>query len=326
MRFFVAGVTVNLKLDEKIRAFGGRRLFTFFHHHDDGMGTEELRWWNTHAVEGTYPSKMHVLDSGAYSAWIKNRSIDMDAYVSFIESCHPDLFGVVANIDVIPGAWGHVPTQSEIDKSAAAGWENYHALQRRLAPRGIKPMHIFHQGENFKWLTRLMDEMEYFGISPGNDRRTSQKQAWLDECMRYLTDKTGKPIRKFHGFGVAAFSLVTRYPWYSVDATTWRQLAMYGMVLYPSPHRMRDLTRIAVSVKSPQRHETNSRHVNQLNTKERALFAAHVGKYGFTIEQLSESLADRDMCNLSIFLDWFKAWTPPRFDHGVVQPMFDLGL
>jgi|SRR5262252_6628889 len=39
--------------------------------------------------------------------------------------------------------------------------------------------------------------------------------------MKYVTDDKGWPLRKLHGFGVGALELIQRYPWYSVDSTSW---------------------------------------------------------------------------------------------------------
>lgn len=44
-------------------------------------------------------------------------------------------------------------------------------------------------------------------------------KAWLDNCFSIITKK--KPLIKIHGFGVNAFWIWERYPFYSVDATSW---------------------------------------------------------------------------------------------------------
>lgn len=42
---------------------------------------------------------------------------------------------------------------------------------------------------------------------------------WLDHIWsNYLTDKSGSPIAKIHGFGMTTLSLLKRYPWHSVDS------------------------------------------------------------------------------------------------------------
>ena len=41
-------------------------------------------------------------------------------------------------------------------------------------------------------------------------------QNWLDYCFSTIRDKV-----KVHGFGINSFYLMQRYPFYSVDATSW---------------------------------------------------------------------------------------------------------
>lgn len=173
-----------------------------------------------------------MLDSGAFSAWSNDKIITLDEYSGFILA-NPGQFDVVVNLDVIPGKWGQVPSQAEIDRSAGLGWENYYELKRRIEPSGAIPIHVYHQGEDIKWLKKIIEECEYFGVSPGNDRTTQQKIKWLDEIMPYLTDDKGWAIRKFHGFGVTSEDLMLRYPWYSVDSTSWVLTGRFGACFIP---------------------------------------------------------------------------------------------
>lgn len=174
-----------------------------------------------------------IMDSGAFSAWSKGEVVDLDKYIEFCLK-HIDRITYVVNLDVIPAKPGQKSiSQEEIERSASLGWRNAQKMLRAGIPKH-KLIHVFHQNENFRWLERMVDEFEYIGLSPANDRTTAEKMVWLDQCMPYVTDETGKPIIKFHGFAVTAWSLMMRYPWFSVDSASWCQQSGRGVIYIPS--------------------------------------------------------------------------------------------
>ena len=175
-----------------------------------------------------------ILDSGAFSAWSKNTEIDLDAYIDYALS-HLDTYDYVVNLDVIPASPGQkkIP-RDEIERSAGQGWANW----EKMVSKGIPPerlIHVFHQNENFSWLQKMVanPDMPYIGLSPANDRSTSEKTKWLDDCMKHVLDKDGFPLVKWHGFAVTSIPLMRRYPWYSVDSSTWCVLAGLGTIMVP---------------------------------------------------------------------------------------------
>lgn len=177
-----------------------------------------------------------MMDCGAFSAWTKGHVVDLDAYIQF---CHDnlDVIDNVVALDVIPGRPGYkdIPFE-EREQAASQGYENYRYMVSKGLPRD-RCIVVFHQGDHFHWLERLRDEkVPYIGLSPANDRTTSEKMAWLDECMYYATDRKGLPLMKWHGFAVTSVPLMKRYPWYSVDSATWVLFAAYGTIIVPKMH------------------------------------------------------------------------------------------
>lgn len=195
-----------------------------------------------------------MLDSGAYTAWSKLQTIDIDAYIAFIKE-HYKWIDSVVNLDVIPGAYGRHPTPEETEVSAREGWKNLLYMESH----GLKPIPVYHQGEDFKWLQKMIDhQCPYIGISPANDRTTKQKRIWLDEVFDQITNKEGKCIVKTHGFGVTSIPLLLRYPWFSADSTTWSKLAAYGSIMVPDynkpyPDNLKAPFLVRVSMRSPDR-------------------------------------------------------------------------
>jgi hypothetical protein len=178
------------------------------------------------------------LDSGAFSVWNKGKTIDLDSYIAFCKKYEKDL-SAIASLDVIPGEPHKRVTIVQANEAAGQGFLNY----EKMLSAGInqeKLIHTYHQGDPDIWLEKLVKEGgPYIGISPANDKTTDQKMKWLDQsCMPLIRDSTGKAKVKFHGFAVTAPNLIFKYPWHSVDSSSWRLCGGgFGIIFVPViPH------------------------------------------------------------------------------------------
>ena len=175
-----------------------------------------------------------MIDSGAFSVWNKGDTIDFDKYMQY---CKDNINNVsyVVNLDVIPGKPGDKNLrlmQSEVEHAASEGYKHYKSMILAGIPQE-KLIHVFHQGESWKWLQQMVDEMDYIGLSPGNDRSREEKIDWLMDCMKYVTDLDGRPTIKFHGFAVTSLKAVRLFPWASIDSSTWGIAAGIGRIMIP---------------------------------------------------------------------------------------------
>ena len=130
-----------------------------------------------------------LIDSGAFSAWNKRVSIDFDKYIEYCKTFIPLVekqgkIVRVVNLDVIPGKKGtsgdlnrSVKREDKeiIENAAKRGYENLLYFKKK----GITPIHVFHQGESFRWLDKMIQETDYIGVSPANDLSMSQKGLWI---------------------------------------------------------------------------------------------------------------------------------------------------
>ena len=176
------------------------------------------------------PAVNLLLDSGAFSAWFHKDSIDLKSYIEFIQRNMP-LIAAYVSLDTIPGKGGVMDrSQSEIEESARASSANHRIMQKE----GLAPIPVFHQGERFYWLEKMIEEGEpYIGVSPYLRSSVSDIIAWMDKCFTLLTDSEGRPVAKTHGFGVTGYRAMIRYPWFSVDSTTWAIAPGYGILKIP---------------------------------------------------------------------------------------------
>jgi hypothetical protein len=192
------------------------------------------------------------LDSGAYSAWSKGEDIKIEDYIEFVRD-HEELIWHYVNLDVIPGKFGHRQTgagsQGEIERSADGSYKN----QQIMRDAGLSPIPVFHQGERMYWLERyLKDGEKYIGLSANKFVRPNEQQRWLDQCFNLLCDKEGRPFVKTHGFALTSFPMMTKYPWYTVDSTTWSLTPGYGQLIIPAyidgkPDYLHPPMRVAIS-------------------------------------------------------------------------------
>lgn len=167
-------------------------------------------------VAGNWIPKRMILDSGAFSVWTKGDKINIDNYINFCKGMREIVPQTTelhyVNLDVLPGRFGEFPTNEQRQSSAEEGWKNMEYMNSK----GLKVIHVFHQHEDFKWLHKLIKKDDYIGISPANDVSMTSKKIWLDQVFSIVQNKI-----KCHGFAVTGKEHLIRYPFYSVDSSSW---------------------------------------------------------------------------------------------------------
>ena len=184
-----------------------------------------------------------MVDSGAFSVWNKGSVIDLDAYIEYAHTAidsmskFPNQKVHIVNLDVIPGVAGQTHSLNKnfskkehsevIEIAAKQGFEN----MKQMISSGIKPIHVFHQGEKWAWLDRMLAHVDYIGISPANDLDTNARNSWMRTVFEYL-EKNNAKVRT-HGFAVTNRETLLHLPWTSCDAASWRLSAGMGNIYYP---------------------------------------------------------------------------------------------
>jgi len=139
------------------------------------------------------------LDSGAFSAKTKGVKIDLDEYCRFIKE-HQQHFAVYANLDVIGDYKGTMKNQ------------------RYMESKGLKPLPCYHYGEPIQVLKDMAAEYKYLaigGLVP-IAKNKAELTRFLDRVFSIVQNKV-----KIHGFGMTGQMILKRYPFYSVDSTSW---------------------------------------------------------------------------------------------------------
>lgn len=142
----------------------------------------------------------------------------MDHYAAFIKENEGSL-DIYANVDAI--------TNPEITWDAQMYLEEKH---------GLKPLPVVHHDTPLKWLERYLERgYDYIALGGvGQDATKSSYRGWADNAFKIICDTPDKtPVCKVHGFAMTSHELMLRWPWYSVDSTSWLKHASYGYVIYP---------------------------------------------------------------------------------------------
>jgi hypothetical protein len=222
------------------------------------------------------------LDSGAFSAYTLGIDLDITAYCDYIKR----------NSDIIRVDEGIVMA-SVLDGigDPQLTYENQMEMERQ----GVRPLPCFHAGEDERYLEWYVKNYDYITLGGMVGSSTKQLMIWLDRMWdKYLTDSSGNPRIKVHGFGITSIPIMERYPWWSCDSSSWIQSAAYGSVIMP------DYGPISVSEKSPSRHDAGQ-HVCNLAPLMQEKVLTTFELQGFNYERLSTVYESRAAYNLWAF-------------------------
>lgn len=102
---------------------------------------------------------------------------------------------------------------------------------------GWRPVPVVHFGTSMKYLERYLErgyKMIGFG---GFARRPDRNKVleWCDDAFSRVCPASNHrmPVTRIHGFAMTSWHLIRRWPWYSVDSTSWLLYGTYGLICVP---------------------------------------------------------------------------------------------
>ena len=236
------------------------------------------------------------IDSGAYSAWSKNKHIDVDDYIKFINE-NTDKFTLFASVDDIPGELKRKPTLWEQRESPAKSWHNYLYMRERVKDKD-KLLPVFHIGEDFRHLQNMLNatfsgqHIPYIGLGGTVGLACTVKEDWYKQCFKII-QQSSNPNVKVHAFGMTNLGILENYPFESADSTTWLMASMNGELCTK-------YGRILVTPRTQYR----SNHYDKASPFIQQYIQEQCIKYGTTIEQCMENQESRILFNINYFKDW----------------------
>lgn len=215
-----------------------------------------------------------MIDSGAFSVWKQGVTIDLNAYIAFcldLLDRHP--YVVCVNLDVI--------------NDGAASYRNWKIMREA----GVPALPVYHPASDEKWLRLYLRETDHVGLGGLVGKPRNRLRPYLDRVWTtYLTtaikgSTTRMPTAKVHGMGLTSFQLMTRYPWHSVDSTSWIRTGMYGNVLQPRRRNgawdySAPPILVAFSDRSPGL-KVRGDHYENMSPTERAVLLRYLDERGF---------------------------------------------
>lgn len=188
---------------------------------------KNILWWVDRKKEG-WQGKL-LIDNGAFTVHRKGGIIDIDKYIEFIND-YGEWIDYFIALDDIPGKWGEQKTIEEVIQSPKKTWDNYLYMYDRVKyPKKLLP--VFHQHETFDNLVRILTsgKPEYICISGNKELTNKQREDWYQECYNLINRYN--PNIKVHCLGSATIENAVKFPFTSMDATTWIMVGANGSIL-----------------------------------------------------------------------------------------------
>lgn len=222
------------------------------------------------------------LDSGAFSAFTKGANIKLEDYARYIHK-NKDIIHLAANLD-------------DLHKREQLTWNN----QKALEALGVKALPVFHTREDPAWLKKYIDAgYDYIALGGMVPESKTWLKGWLDDIWgNYLVDGNGRARIRIHGFGLTTFDLMLRYPWFSVDSTSWVLAGRYGLVWYVDERGFP--VRLYISDQSPKRKDWDS-HFDTLSPIHKKKLTEQIEARGFKVDELRSIYWKRDLFNIATF-------------------------
>lgn len=145
------------------------------------------------------------IDSGAFSAANSGKDINIDEYCKYILETGAVTY---AGLDVIGDA---AKTRYNTDYM--------------VSEYGLNPIPTFHLGSSIDDLAMIANG-QYSYIALGGLVFNSGVLSHCDQVWHHIL--THNPKLRVHGFGLTNIDLMKRYPWYSVDSSSFKSCKRYG--------------------------------------------------------------------------------------------------
>lgn len=229
---------------------------------------------------------LFFLDSGAHSLYMrevhKSTKQDkyaffetkpfwnyVDSYAAFVKE-HENVIDYYANVDVI--------------RNPDLTWKVQKYMERK---HKLKPIPVIHYLTPMKWVEHYLEHgYTFIGLGGlGQGTTESSYLAWADRIFNRLCPSPSyKPIVKIHGFAMTSYTLLRRYPWWSVDSASWTKSGAFGNVMCPHKRKGKftfdtDPYVIATSEDSPTVKQAG-RHYLTISVKEQNIFKEWLDEIG----------------------------------------------
>lgn len=209
------------------------------------------------------------LDSGAFSVWSRGIEINIQEYIEFIKK-YEKYIDTYAGLDSVGDPEKTLENQKIMEKA------------------GLNPLPCFHYGSDESYLKHYLKNYDYIALGGMVPISTKDLIKWLDKLFcDYICDSKGIPKVKIHGFGLTSLKLILRYPWYSVDSTSWVMTSRFGSVYVPKIRKGKYIYdesnwKVCVSDRSPSTKEAG-KHITSFSPPEKKIIKQYFKEKGYVL-------------------------------------------
>lgn len=241
------------------------------------------------------------LDSGAFSAHTVGKPVSLDDYARFIQE-NGHHFRVKANLD-------------DIGDTGPKSWENWQELRRQ----GCDVFPVHHAADQDKYLEMILevlmqekpDGTSFMALGGLVGAGREVLRTWLDYIWsKFLTNEDGTAKLRVHGFGLTDTELMFRYPWYSVDSSSWIMTGIFGGCIFYDGKRF---VKVVFSDESPDRYKIDGWHYSTMTAEQQRSVDALLEPMGVTAEQCAKHYSFRHLVNAQTFTNIEDMATPRTF-------------
>lgn len=196
----------------------------------DSLNIFENATINKEFINSNINRKLFV-DSGAFTAWTKGETIDVDKYIEWINTYDSELT-LYCQIDCIPGDIVHGATPEQVKEAAYNTWKNFLYMRNKVASPD-KLLYTFHVGEPLEYLKQALEYEDEFGrlkyIALGGmvGKNSKVRDNFLNKCFEVIRNSSNPEV-KVHAFGMTEISLLEKYPITSADSTSYIMVGANG--------------------------------------------------------------------------------------------------
>ena len=182
-----------------------------------------LSWVNERKVieERAVNGYSTFVDSGAFSAYTKGISIDINDYIAWIDRWHPYVERYCC--------WDVIPSDKVTPKeSAEQTWQNYQYMKANVTDPS-KLVYCFHVGEDLDYLVQALESgIDYIALG-GLAKKGKKQRTEFFELVEPIFEQY--PDVHVHVFGMASMPLIQRFKFiHSSDSTTPFFPAKHGRI------------------------------------------------------------------------------------------------
>ena len=224
MNIHLAGIEADFNRAEGYVNTGHKNYLTTFARFSRTKN-EEVSIRQVKQCYEAYPNCNVILDSGAFSRLNGVVDFSLEDYINFLHRSKNYFYKYITfDYPLRPNA-----SQEEIEFSFINTHKNLEILEKE----GLKPLPVYQRAWNKLYrLEEYLEKYDYICIGgAGGFISTKDVQEEIELYFNQVFELNSKYNRKLHGLAQTKLEVLKRFPFYSVDSTSWKMTSAMGNII-----------------------------------------------------------------------------------------------